>query len=101
MKTGRAVRLRAKLRTVADRLERTFNWARLGGAALLFFLGPLFPNIGLVYVFGLGAFVLLYAALVYWFLHSPPRVLASFETMTRVMFVVDIAIVALGMLVFA
>jgi len=100
MKTGRAVRLRAKLRTVADRLERTFNWARLGGAGLLFFLGPLFPNIGLVYVFGLGAFVLLYAALVYWFLHSP-RVLASFETMTRVMFVVDIAIVALGMLVFA
>ena len=81
-------------------MERTFNWARLGGAGLLFFLGPLFPNIGLAYVFGLGAFVLLYSALIYWFLHSP-RVLASFERVTRVMFVVDMAIVALGMLVFA
>ncbi len=30
---------------MAERLERTFNWARVGGAALIFVLGPFFPNI--------------------------------------------------------
>lgn len=85
---------------MADRLERTFNWARLGGAGLVFFLGPLFPNIGIAYVFGLGAFVLGYAAVVYWMLHSK-RALASFEKLTRAMFVIDIGIVSYGMLVFA
>ncbi|HEV8468330.1 MAG TPA: ATP-binding protein [Candidatus Limnocylindria bacterium] len=85
---------------MAERLERTFNWARLGGAALIFFLGPSFPNIGPVYLYGLGAFVLAYAAIVYWLLHSE-RALARFDRLTRAMFVIDIAVVALGMLVFA
>jgi signal transduction histidine kinase len=85
---------------LAERLERTFNWARLGGAGLVFFLGPLFPNIGIAYVFGLGAFVLGYAAVIYWMLHSK-RVLARFDRLTRAMFVIDIGIVAFGMLVFA
>jgi signal transduction histidine kinase len=85
---------------VAERLERTFNWARLGGAGLVFFLGPLFPNIGIGYVIGLGAFVLVYAAVVYAILRSP-RFVASFDRITRAMFVIDIAIVAFSMLVFA
>ena len=29
------------------RFERTFNLVRVGGAGLAFFLGPLFPNLGL------------------------------------------------------
>ena len=85
---------------MAQRLERTFNWARLGGAGLVFFLGPLFPNIGLAYVFGLGAFLLVYAAVVYQMLHST-RFLVHFERITRAMFIVDIATVAFGMLAFA
>ena len=83
---------------MAERLERTFNWARLGGAGLIFVLGPLFPNIGLAYVFGLGLFVLGYAAAVYWILHAH---VASFERLTRAMFVVDVGIVSFGMLVFS
>jgi signal transduction histidine kinase len=85
---------------VAERLERTFNWARVGGAGLIFFLGPLFPNIGLGFVVGLGVFVLAYAAVIAWVLHSG-RLHASFGQITRAMFVIDIAIVALGMFVFA
>jgi signal transduction histidine kinase len=85
---------------VADRLERTFNWARLGGAALVFFLGPLFPNIGLAYVFGLGGFVLVYAAVIAWLLQTG-RYQAWFDRLTRGMFVIDLGIVAFGMLVFA
>jgi signal transduction histidine kinase len=85
---------------VAQRLERTFNWARVGGAGLIFFLGPLFPNIGMPYMIGLGVFVLAYAGVVYWMLHSK-RALATFDRLTRAMFVVDIGIVSYGMLVFA
>ena len=58
MSAVRVARLRAKLAPVTERLERTFNWARIGGAGLIFVLGPLFPNIGITYVFGLGTFVL-------------------------------------------
>jgi signal transduction histidine kinase len=84
----------------AERLERTFNWARVGGAALVLALGPFFPNIGIAFVFGLGSFVVVYAASVYWLLHSKRR-LKDFEQVTRAMFVIDIGIVAFGMLVFA
>jgi len=83
---------------VAERLERTFNWARVGGAGLIFFLGPFFPNIGTAYLVGLGVFVLGYAAVVYWMMQSKPR---SFERLTRVMFVLDIGIVSSAMLVFS
>jgi len=83
---------------VAERLERTFNWARVGGAALIFFLGPFFPNIGTAYLVGLGVFVLGYAAVVYWMMQSKP---GSFERLTRVMFVLDIGIVSSAMLVFS
>src|SRR5438132_12589986 len=100
MKTGRAVRLRAKLRTVADRLERTFNWARLGGAGLVFSLGPLFPNIGLPYVIGLGVFMTAYAGAVALVLRSG-RLRPHFPRLVRFMFVVDLAMVACSLLVFA
>jgi signal transduction histidine kinase len=83
---------------VAERLERTFNWARVGGAGLIFFLGPYFPNIGTAYLVGLGVFVLGYAAVVFWMLQTKPR---SFERLTRVMFVLDIGIVSSAMLVFS
>ncbi|HYV22934.1 MAG TPA: ATP-binding protein [Candidatus Bathyarchaeia archaeon] len=83
---------------MAERLERTFNWARVGGAGLIFFLGPFFPNIGTAYLVGLGVFVLGYAAVVYWMMQSKPR---SFERLTRVMFVLDIGIVSSAMLVFS
>jgi len=83
---------------VAERLERTFNWARVGGAGLIFFLGPFFPNIGLAYLVSLGLFVLGYATVVYWMMQSRP---GSFERLTRVMFVLDIGIVSSAMLVFS
>jgi len=83
---------------VAERLERTFNWARVGGAALIFFLGPFFPNIGTAYLVGLGVFVLGYAAVVYGMMQSKP---GSFERLTRIMFVLDIGIVSSAMLVFS
>jgi signal transduction histidine kinase len=83
---------------VADRLELTFNWARLGGAGLIFVLGPLFPNIGIAFVYGLGVFVLIYAAIIAWLLRSGRF---HFDRVTRAMFVIDTGIVAFGMLVFA
>lgn len=83
---------------MAERQERTFNWARLGGAGLMFVLGPLFPNIGIAYVFGLGAFILGYAAFVYWMLRSE---VGTFDRLTRAMFVVDLGIVSSAMLVFS
>jgi signal transduction histidine kinase len=83
---------------VAERLERTFNWARVGGAALIFVLGPFFPNIGVISLVGLGVFVLGYALVVYWMMQSKPE---SFEPLTRVMFVLDIGIVSSAMLVFS
>ena len=83
---------------MAERLERTFNWARVGGAVLIFFLGPYFPNIGLAYLVALGVFVLGYSAVVYWMMQSKPE---SFERLTRVMFVLDIGIVSSAMLVFS
>jgi signal transduction histidine kinase len=83
---------------VAERLERTFNWARVGGAGLIFFLGPFFPNIGTAYLVALGAFVLGYAVVVYWMMQSRPE---SFERLTRVMFVLDIGIVSSAMLLFS
>jgi len=83
---------------VAQRLERTFNWARVGGAGLIFILGPYFPNIGIAYLVGLGVFVLGYAMVVYWMMQSKPE---SFERLTRVMFVLDIGIVSSAMLVFS
>jgi signal transduction histidine kinase len=83
---------------VVERLERTFNWARVGGAGLIFFLGPFFPNIGIAYLVALGVFVLGYAVVVYWMMQSRPQ---SFERLTRVMFVLDIGIVAAATLVFS
>jgi len=83
---------------VAERLERTFNWARVGGAGLIFFLGPFFPNIGAAYLVALGVFVLGYSVVVYWMMQSRPD---SFERLTRVMFVLDIGIVSSAMLVFS
>jgi len=83
---------------VAERLERTFNWARVGGAGLIFILGPYFPNIGTAYLIGLGVFVLAYAAVVFWMMQTKPE---SFERLTRVMFVLDVGIVSSAMLVFS
>jgi signal transduction histidine kinase len=83
---------------VVERLERTFNWARVGGAGLIFFLGPFFPNIGIAYLVALGVFVIGYSVVVYWMMQRRPQ---SFERLTRVMFVLDIGIVAAATLVFS
>jgi signal transduction histidine kinase len=83
-----------------ERLERTFNWARLGGAALAFFLGPLFPNIGLAYVIGLGVFMTAYAGAVAGILRSE-RLRATFPRIVRFMFAIDLMIVAYALLVFS
>ena len=83
---------------MAERLERTFNWARVGGAGLIFVLGPFFPNIGTAYLIALGVFILGYSVVVYWMMQSRPQ---SFERLTRVMFVLDIGIVSAATLLFS
>ncbi|HUQ42713.1 MAG TPA: hypothetical protein VM052_09440, partial [Candidatus Limnocylindrales bacterium] len=46
------------------RFERTFNLARLGGAAITFVLGPFFPNIGIGHVILFGALLIAQAIFV-------------------------------------
>lgn len=66
-----AHRLRHLLASAADvrseervALERAVNWARWGAAAVLFTVGPAFPNVGLAYVLSLGVFLVAYGTIV-------------------------------------
>ena len=99
-------RLRALLSSAADvqhgeriRLERAINLARWGAAAVVFAVGPVFPNIGLPYVIGLGLFLLVYGTIVRAVqarLHGRAAVALPVAT-----FCVDILVTAAAMLVFA
>lgn len=82
------------------RFERTFNLARLGGAGLAFVLGPLFPNLGAWSLVLLGVGLLVEAAAIEIALRRV-RSRDGLERLARVVFVVDLLVVAFGIFTFA
>src|SRR5712692_5442835 len=75
------------------RFERTFNLARLGGAGLAFVLGPLFPNLGVWSLVLLGVGLLAEAAAIEAALRRV-RSREGLERLARVVFLVDLLVVA-------
>jgi hypothetical protein len=73
------------------RFERTFNWARLIGAAIALVLGPFFPNLGIVYVAILGVALLANAIAVQLLL---PRAQVHYERLSWAAFAADMAIIS-------
>jgi signal transduction histidine kinase len=91
----------ATLRTTERlRFERTFNLTRLGGAAITFLLGPLFPNIGIEHVVLFGALLLAQTAFVAYLLRS-----GTFERhplgVARLIFGIDLLTISYAILLFS
>jgi signal transduction histidine kinase len=82
------------------RFESTFNRARIGGAFITLFLGPLFPNIGIGHVVLFGVMLLSHSTLV-WFLLRSGRYRRDPEAIARVVFAIDLVTVAYAILVFS
>jgi len=82
------------------RFERTFNLTRLGGAAITFLLGPLFPNIGIGHVILFGVLLLAQTAFVAYLLRS-----GTFErhplNVARLIFGIDLLTISYAILLFA
>ena len=82
------------------RFERTFNLTRVGGAAITFLLGPLFPNIGIAHVALFGTLLLAQSALVAYLLRS-----GTFrrhpEPVSRLIFAIDLLTIAYAILLFS
>jgi signal transduction histidine kinase len=91
----------APLRT-AERLrfERTFNLTRLGGAAITFLLGPLFPNIGIAHVILFGTLLLAQTAFVAYLLRSGTFERHPLNT-ARVIFAIDLLTISYAILLFS
>lgn len=83
-----------------ERFEGTFNRARIGGAAIAVLLGPFFPNIGIAYVGALGAVLLAQAGFTTVLLRTG-RFRADPERAARVVFAIDLLIIAYAIFVFA
>ncbi|HUG56468.1 MAG TPA: hypothetical protein VMJ92_05255, partial [Candidatus Limnocylindrales bacterium] len=81
-------------------LERALALARLTGAAMIVFLGPLFPNVGIGFVMAIAAVLLLWTALVR---HLAQRggTPSEQERLARIAFFVDTAVVVYVMWVFS
>jgi signal transduction histidine kinase len=86
--------------TELQRFENTFNLARVGGAILAFGLGPFFPHLGLAYVVGLGVALLADAAFAAALIQTG-RYRQFPEVSARLVFGVDLVVVAYAILVFA
>jgi len=86
--------------TELQRFENTFNLARLGGAVLAFGLGPFFPHLGIAYVIGLGVALVADAAFAATLIRTG-RYRQSPEASARIVFGVDLVVVAYAILVFA
>jgi signal transduction histidine kinase len=82
------------------RFERTFNRARIGGAAITFFLGPFFPNIGIEHVVLFGTLLLAESGLVAYLLRRE-RFLRYPERVARLIFAVDLFVVSYAVFLFA
>ncbi|HEY6959792.1 MAG TPA: HAMP domain-containing sensor histidine kinase [Candidatus Limnocylindria bacterium] len=86
--------------TEVERFESTFNRVRLAGGVIVVLSGPLFPNIGVPYVVALGLVLFAHCAAVAGLMRSD-LLQRHPETLARVFFAVDTAIVSYGILVFA
>lgn len=82
------------------RFERTFNLARLGGSGLAFVLGPFFPNLGAWSLVLLGVGLIVEAAAIEIALRQV-RSRDGLERLARVVFLVDLLVVAFGIFTFA
>ncbi len=82
------------------RFEKTFNLARLGGAAITFLLGPLFPNIGIGHVVLFGSLLLAQSGLVAYLLRSG-RFRRDPEPVSRFIFGIDLLTIAYAILLFS
>ena len=82
------------------RFERTFNLARLGGAAITFVLGPLFPNIGIGHVALFGTLLLAQSGFVAYLLRSG-RLRDHPESVSRLIFAIDLVTIAYAILLFS
>ena len=82
------------------RFEKTFNLARLGGAAITFLLGPLFPNIGIAHVALFGMLLLLQSGLVAYLLRSG-RFRRHPVGVSRFIFAIDLLTIAYAILLFS
>jgi len=91
----------AALRTTERlRFERTFNLTRLGGAAITFLLGPLFPNIGIGHVILFGMLLLAQTGFVGYLLRS-----GIFErhpvSVARLIFAIDLLTISYAIVLFS
>lgn len=84
----------------ARALERAIGRVRWGGVAVTLILGPLFPNLSLAGVFGLGLGVALYNALVLRASRAA-RSLAEHGRVERIAFACDLLVVSFGMFLFS
>jgi signal transduction histidine kinase len=82
------------------RFERTFNLVRLGGAGLAFFLGPLFPHLGMWSLLLLGVGLLVVVGTIEGTLRRV-RTTAGAERLSRTVYFVDLIVVAFAILAFA
>src|SRR5687768_17488628 len=82
------------------RFERTFNLVRVGGAGLAFFLGPLFPNLGVWSLVTLGVGLLVVAGSVELALRRV-RTKDDAERLSRSVYFVDLIAVSFAIFAFA
>src|ERR671934_263955 len=84
----------------AKALERGIAFARWGGLALVLVLGPVFPNLSLAAVVGLGAAIAIYNPIV---MRASARAasIAEHRRIERIAFAADLAVVAAGMFLFS
>lgn len=80
--------------------ERTFNLVRLGGAALAFVLGPLFPNLGLWSLLLLGVGLVVAAGIIEAALRRV-RTRDGAERLSRTVYLVDLFVVGFAIFIFA
>jgi len=84
----------------AQRVERAIGRVRWGAALLALGLGPLFPNLSLVGVYALGAWIVLYNLAALAASHRA-RSLARHDTVARLAFAGDISALSAAMLLFS
>ena len=82
------------------RFEKTFNYARIGGVAITFLLGPLFPNIGIGHVALFGTLLLIQSGLVAYLLRSG-RFRRRPEGVSRFIFAIDLLTIAYAIVLFS
>ena len=83
-----------------ERFESTFNRTRIGGAAITFVLGPLFPTIGIEHVVLFGMLLIVQFAFVTYLLRSG-RFRREPEGSARLIFAIDLGLIAYAIFLFS